>query len=61
MEDSSTPTELLQNLEGKDSILGRSVAATVDSVTTCCVIGIDSPPPRYAADPVYPYEKYHGA
>ena len=49
---STPPSELLQNLEGKESIIGRSVTLTGQvtgggPITNCCVIGIDTPPTRY--------------
>lgn len=49
---STPPSELLQNLEGDESIIGRSVTMTTTDATpsdsfACCVIGIDTPPTRY--------------
>jgi hypothetical protein len=64
---------LLQNLEGKDSIIGRGITicelsgtapnqtcGTTPVVVACCVIARDVTPARYAPIPVYPYAHSHG-
>ena len=51
------PTFVLQNMLGKDGILGRAI--TVQDIVTqtniaCCVIAIDDTPTKFKPEPTYP-------
>ena len=55
------PTYVLQQLEGKDSIIGRSIVLTSTEDPTsvyCCTIAIDETPAGFAPKPIYPSQKY---
>ena len=54
---SAEPTFVLQNMLGKDGILGRAI--TVQDIVTqtniaCCVIAIDDTPTQFKPEPSYP-------
>ena len=64
-----TQSTFLQNLGGKDSIVGRSIQVFVDDTSVgCCVIGLDAPPapvaqtytPHYHPAQHYGYGGYRG-
>ena len=49
--------DLMINLGGKTSVIGRSISAVVEGATVgCCIIGIDAPPP---APPAHTHEHTH--
>ena len=57
------PSFLLQNLTGKDGILGRAISIqdkTDSSDLSCCTIAIDVTPEQFAAKPTYPSQGSYG-
>lgn len=52
---------IMQNLAGKDSLLGRSISITDtgNGETTCCVIALDAIPEQYQPQPVAPKHRAH--
>ena len=51
----SSENIILQNLAGKDSLIGRSITfADVGGNKDCCIIARDILPPQYVPEPFYP-------
>ena len=56
------PTFVLQNLTGKDGILGRAITLLdmANAVAACCVIAVDETPDKFKPAPAFPSQKYGG-
>ena len=56
------PTFVLQNLTGKDGILGRAISLLDIGTGTaaCCVIAVDETPDKFKPAPAFPSQKYGG-
>lgn len=52
----SSEAVILQNLEGKDGIIGRSITLldAADAVVACCVVARDMLPPQFVEPEFYP-------
>ena len=56
------PTFVLQNMAGKDGILGRSITVTDKAVpqnVICCTIAVDVTPDKFKPGPSFPSQKSH--
>ena len=56
------PTFVLQNMSGKDGILGRSITLTNEADpmdVVCCTIAVDVTPDKFKPGPSFPSQKSH--
>ena len=53
------PTFVLQNMTGKDGILGRSITLLNDALAVCCTIAVDVTPDKFKPGPSFPSQKSH--
>ena len=54
------PTFVLQNMTGKDGILGRAITLMDmdNAIAACCVIAVDETPDKFKPAPSFPSQKY---